>query len=240
MPKFNIGENKIPYKIRKSPNRSSLALSINNSKELIVKIPKNSDVSRIENFLERKKSWVVEKMSEIDEQSQKPKEKEFLSGEKFLYKGRRYRLKVEESNIQDAIIEMKGGKFYIKAPKKLDSEERREKIKGVIRAWYKKKAKSTYPPKVKHFSSKIGVDYGDVLIEDPKNEWGNVKNNDIRLHWKTIMAPVHIQDYLIVHELAHLREETHSEEFWNVVGSVLPDYKKRKEWLRINGPKLTI
>ncbi|MFB6075512.1 MAG: M48 family metallopeptidase, partial [Candidatus Aenigmatarchaeota archaeon] len=64
------------------------------------------------------------------------------------------------------------------------------------------------------------------------------KNKDLLYNWRVIMAPMSIVDYVVVHELCHLKEKNHTDKFWRMLKSVIPDYEDRKEWLRVNGPRL--
>jgi len=240
MPELDMGKFKIPYEVDWSPDRDSLGLTINNSQDLTVKAPTRSNCSDIEEFLDRKKNWIIEKRSEVEDIKKKPLEKEFKSGEKLLYKGRRYRLKVEETDVENPKLEKKSGKFFLKSPKELKGKNRQKKIKKAVKNWYKEEAYSSLSSRVDRFANKVGVNPSELSIKELSREWGNVKDKEIVLSWRAILAPVKIQDYLIVHELAHLKEGNHSNRFWNIIGSILPDYEERKNWLRVNGPILNI
>ena len=75
---------------------------------------------------------------------------------------------------------------------------------------------------------------------DLDGRWGEYQSGTIRLHWRLILAPVRIQEYVVAHELAHPSELDHSAAFWTVVGSLIPDYEDRREWLRLNVSTLAI
>ncbi|MEA2035071.1 MAG: M48 family metallopeptidase [Euryarchaeota archaeon] len=74
-----------------------------------------------------------------------------------------------------------------------------------------------------------------------KQSWGScTSGNTLNFHWKTILAPMRILDYIVVHEMVHLVEKNHTPEFWEIIKAILPDYEERKEWLKINGKYLDI
>ena len=82
---------------------------------------------------------------------------------------------------------------------------------------------------------------GAIHIKDIGYRWAScLKNGDLHFHWKCLMAPLTIIDYIVVHELCHLHHRDHSDAFWNEIDKVLPDYRKRKEWLRVRGAELDV
>lgn len=87
----------------------------------------------------------------------------------------------------------------------------------------------------------MGVAITDIRIMDLQNRWAScTKKGRVNFHWKCMMAPLTIIDYIIVHELAHLKYDNHSERFWNEVDKVIPDYLERKSWLKMNGAGLNL
>jgi len=79
-----------------------------------------------------------------------------------------------------------------------------------------------------------------ITVRDISGRWGEYNDGGVWLNWRLILAPVRIVDYVIVHELAHTTHKEHSGAFWNAVGALIPDYEDRRQWLRINGRKLTV
>jgi predicted metal-dependent hydrolase len=108
-------------------------------------------------------------------------------------------------------------------------------------AFYKAKGLPRIQKRVTYFAAKVGVTAGDIQIKDLGYRWAScTKRGDLHFHWKCLMAPLTIIDYIIVHELCHLHHRDHSDAFWNEVDKVLPDYRERKEWLRIRGAELDL
>jgi predicted metal-dependent hydrolase len=111
----------------------------------------------------------------------------------------------------------------------------------VFEAFYKTKGLPRIQKRAAYFAAKVGVTAGDVQIKDLGYRWAScTKRGDLHFHWKCLMAPLTIIDYIIVHELCHLHHRDHSDAFWNEVDKVLPDYRERKEWLRIRGAELEL
>lgn len=101
------------------------------------------------------------------------------------------------------------------------------------------KACSYIPGRVAHFAPLVGVTYGRITIRNQRTRWGSCSSKgNLNFNWRLIFAPEEVVDYIVVHELAHRKEMNHSRAFYNVVASVLPDYKVREKWLKENGEKL--
>ena len=95
------------------------------------------------------------------------------------------------------------------------------------------------PQKVRVFARKMGLSYGRITIRNQKTRWGSCsQKGNLNFNCLLMLTPPEIQDYVVVHELCHLKEMNHSERFWNEVGKVLPDYRQREKWLKENGPQL--
>lgn len=241
MKELEIGQIKIPYEIVWSEKRSSIGLSIDDSMELTVRAPTDTSLEEIKEVLDQKRPWVLEKVNKLEEQKSPPLDKEFLSGEKLQYKGRRYRLKVHtDQEISEPELIFRNGKFHLFTPKYKEESHRSEEIEKTVIKWFKSKAEEELASRVDRYASEVGVKPEGVIISDMSKNWGEYKEEKIKLHWKLLLAPIRIQDYVIVHELTHFKHNNHTENFWHTIGSILPDYEKRIEWLRKNGKTLKV
>ena len=115
----------------------------------------------------------------------------------------------------------------------------RRKRQAVV-DWYINQAEEDLPARASRFESRLGLE--DVVVEvgEIDGRCGEYDDGTIRLNWRLIRAPVRIQDYVLVHELAHSVHDEHSDAFWNTVGALVPDYEDRREWLRLKGNTLTV
>ena len=92
------------------------------------------------------------------------------------------------------------------------------------------------PPRIAAYAGQMGVTYGRVTIRNQKTRWGSCSSKgNLNFNCLLMLTPREVQDYVLVHELSHRKEMNHSPKFWEVVEEVLPDYKKRRNWLRENG-----
>lgn len=239
---YHIGQTVVPYEVRYSEGRETIGLSLDESMELTVTAPMTATLADIEEVLDNRQEWILEKLYGLAEQADTPRDKEFLSGEKLQYRGRKYPLNVVESDVEEPRLSFDGTEFTLEvhrfdAPG--DDVSIRRKRQAVV-DWYIERAKTELPERIEQHKSKFGIELDSVEVTEIEGRWGEYKNEVIRLNWRLILAPVRIQDYVIVHELAHAAHESHSTSFWNTVGTVVPDYEDRREWLRLNGNTLTV
>jgi predicted metal-dependent hydrolase len=158
--------------------------------------------------------------------------REPVKGQSFLYLGRNYRLAFVENSSPPIVL--KNGLFLV------DSKSRR-KVKERCIEFYRQQGIQKITERIEIYKGKIGLHPKGIRILDLKNRWASCSHTGtLNFHWKTLMAPLSVLDYVIVHEMAHLRHEKHSQAFWNEVDKVIPDYQKRLHWLRENGAILTL
>ena len=145
---------------------------------------------------------------------------------------------VKDRDIDKFVKEREGWirKSIAKVSKK---QEEQKNIKPIsldeVRA-LKKKAAAIIPPRVEYYADIIGVNYGRITIRCQKTVWGSCSfDHNLNFNCLLMLVPEPVLDYVIVHELCHILELNHSRTFWNHVASVLPDYKKRRNWLKTNG-----
>ncbi len=240
MKEVHIGQVHIPYSVEWTDRTETIGISLDPSMELKVNAPRDATTEEVEEVIEKKKKWILDKVNGFKEEETPPRDKEFLSGEKLLFKGRRYLLKTEQRNVKSPELRFKKGVFKLEHPSYRKEQQRREEIRENVLHWYKEKAGNHLTERVNRYIPELGVEPQSIHIRDLPRNWGKYENGDIHFNWRLVLAPQRIQDYVIVHELAHLEHQDHSQFFWNTVGSIIPDYEDRREWLRINGNKLNI
>ena len=117
--------------------------------------------------------------------------------------------------------------------------ENARRITGEERQEGFQKAKEIIPRRTAYFAARMGVSYGRITIREQKTRWGSCSSKkNLNFNWKLLLAPPEVLDYVVVHELCHLKQMNHSRAFWAEVAAILPDYKERKKWLREHGADL--
>ena len=212
-------------------NRKTISIRITDDGEIEVRAPKNIDERVILEVIKKKEQWIKRKIDEIKVRDPQFKRKEFVNGEGFLYLGKYYRLQIVDN--QDVPLKLQG---YF-----LLSREYLPQAREVFIDWYKRKAYKKIEERAQFYSKMTGLKYNKINITNAQKRWGSCSpNGNLNFSWRLIMAPISVIDYVVVHELVHLRIKNHTKEFWNSVKVILPEYEKQAQWLKDNGYLLRI
>ena len=197
-------------------------------------VPEQLSNGRIEALLKKRISWIRMKLRE-QSRIVTPKIKEYVSGENFTYLGRNYRLKVLRDT--DHNVKLKGGYLEVGVGKNPTDSE----IRSALVGWYEAHALQRLTEKTNRYASIMGVSLNLVSVRDYKARWGSCSSKgEISFNWRIIIAPHHIVDYVVVHELCHLKHPNHSPAYWKSVKHEISDYEVCRQWLKEHGTELVI
>jgi hypothetical protein len=130
---------------------------------------------------------------------------------------------------QDKPLQLKNGYFNL-------SSQSLPKAEDVFKEFYRQKGNVKLRERVSYYQNKLGVKAHDVRVLELKNRWASCsEKGNLNFHWKCMMAPLTVLDYIVVHELVHLIHKNHTEAFWNEVDKLIPDHHDRKQWLKVHG-----
>jgi len=224
----------LSYHLRRSKKRrKTISLYIKDDGKIVIYTPYRTPKWEIERFIKEKQSWIVEKLSE-KERRIKAAEKTFLPGEKFLYLGEWYPLEMQESRSQGPPLKLAYGKFIL-------NHDHTEEARDLFCNWYKREAKERITERVYYYSHRFQLFPEGIKITSAKSRWGSCSRDDrLSFSWRIIMASLAVIDYILIHELVHIREKNHSKKFWNYLESIFPGYRKHRHWLRENGHLLQL
>lgn len=242
MSDLQIGNTIVEYNLKYTNRKKTIGLQLDLDNGLSVSAPKHVNQNDIETILYKKSKWIINKLDRMTEIAKYNSEKEFLSGEKFLLRGRKYRLTVERTDKETPpSLSFEKSKFHIEISKEISESDYRMILKPLFIEFYKQKAEKTINKRVKKYLKYFKEKPKHVKIKELKNKWGSCSaKNRISYNWRIIMAKTSIIDYVVVHELCHIAHKDHSKAFWNTMKSILPDYEERKDWLRLNGDVLKV
>lgn len=214
--------------------RKTMAIQIQPPDKVIVISPKGVKEDEIIRLVKGKSKWISRKLIQVKEMESQKTNRKYVNGETFIYMGRNYSLEIvydREYRIPQA--KMFRGKLYVYT----DSFDPLL-IKLALEKWYKEKALQKVLERVSYYQKYFDLAPNKVMIKDQKKRWGSCSSQrNLYFNWKCIMAPSFVLDYLVVHEMCHMVHMNHSADFWNLVKSILPDYEKSREILKVQGVK---
>ncbi len=229
-------DNSISYEVVRS-RRSTADIIIERDGSVLVRVPEWADDEQVENIVASKHYWIYQSLAEWRDLNATRVLREYKNGEGFLYLGRAYRLLLVGD--QDEPLQLKNGRFMLRR----DLVERGEiaAAKAAFRDYYIARGLDRIRQRVAYFAPKVGVEPTGVDVRELGHRWASCSpNGKLAFHWKCMMAPQTIIDYVVVHELCHFHHRDHTTAFWNEVDKVMLEYRERKEWLRKNGAGLDI
>ena len=242
MEQIKIGNTLIDYRITYSSRQKTIELVIDLESGFTVKAPGSMSKEEVAANLRRKASWIITNLDKMNEVIRNETRKEFVSGEKFPYKGKHYRLKVVQVNEEIVpTLTFTHSKFIAHVPVSVPEFDYPRIIQPLFIGFYHEKAEKVLNQRARMYSKYFEEKPSLIKVRPLKNKWGNCsKTNQLRFNWRVVMAKMSIIDYVVVHELCHTKYKDHSKAFWNEVQKILADYEERKEWLRVHGDLLKI
>lgn len=240
MGQLNFGNMVISYEERHSLRAKNLSVTVSKGK-VRVNIPKGVTVEQAIKFIESKKDWVFKHMEKHKKLERQIPTKEYVAGEKFPYMGRELLLDTRAQPGKFTTIQLESHTILVSISEDIPKSMWPEVVRDSLLYVYQKQAKKVFTEKL-NFNAKImGLQYNEMRIKEQRTKWGSCsRKGNINLNWKVLMAPNEVIDYLIIHELAHLKHMNHSKEYWLFVASFMPSYKKWQKWLKVNGKLLVI
>jgi len=217
--------------------RATADIIIERDGSLLVRAPEWVDDEQVEAIVDSRLYWIYRGLAEWRDLNATRVLREFKSGEGFLYLGRAYRLLLVQR--QEEPLTLKGGRFRLR--RDLVEGGDIEPAQAAFRNYYVSRGQDRIGRRVEYFAAKVGVDVSAVDVRDTGHQWATWSpSGRLAFHWKCMMAPATVIDYIVAHELCHFRQADHTEAFWNEVDKVMPQYLERKDWLRRNGAALDL
>lgn len=232
-----FGSKTIEYSIRRSSRRATVSIAIDPTEGVLVTAPSPAPVKRLDEIVHAKATWIVQRLKRQSDLPP-PMAKEFVSGETFLYLGRQYRLRLDMDH-EPRPLRLDNGWLRVPLPPHLAEQHRSGYVRAALIDWYKRHAGQRIPKRILQWADKLDVQAPEVILAEPRKRWGSASSSGtVRINWRIIQAPSSLVDYVVAHELTHLRHPDHTPDFWRALERVMPDYEHRKAGLRLLGPRL--
>ena len=237
--RVQFGDATIEYDVQRSGRRKKTVQITMAGGRVLVAAPSDTPHSKLEAIVRKRAPWILRQAP--DAVLQVPR-KRFVSGETLPYLGRNVRLVVEPADVPSPEVRFDHWSFRIAVPIGLDESKRYDEIWKAFVQWYRQRASHRLPRTVELWRKRIGwSETPGVLVRDQRQRWGScAPDGTLRFNWRVVMVHPELAEYVVVHELAHLKISSHSAEYWTLISSLLPDAQQRRRRLREEGRLLPL
>ncbi|MDE0231470.1 MAG: SprT family zinc-dependent metalloprotease [bacterium] len=223
LPELVVGD--LVFKVAPPRRGKTIEIIVERDASLVIKAPPAVTVERVMRFVAAKRQWVYRKLVEKDALTGPPIVKKFVEGEGFAYLGRSYRLTLTPEGTG---LRLDRGRFHLPAAEA-------DQGANAMRQWYTDVGRKWLQKRICPWAARLGEQSVGVEVRDLGYRWGSARPHTgpqrINIHWATLQLPPSLIDYVLVHELAHLREANHTPKFWSIVARLMPGYQSEKSAL---------
>lgn len=232
----------INYEIVYSKKRRKAAIVIRPDLTVEFRAPHGLSREVIRDMVQKKAGWVWEKLDWFEANRLPSQEKLYADGEKYLYLGKEHPLKIlPVEGIKKPSVSFNGCEISVLIPEFVSDELKPALVKKAIWNFYSDCAESEVGRFLKVYSEKLKVSPPTFKVKHQKRRWGSCSiDNVLRINFQLIMAPPEQLEYVVVHELCHVKEKNHSAKFWKLVGELMPDYQVHRKSLKRDGWKYVL
>lgn len=220
---------KLDYDIVYS-DRRTIRITVERDRRVVVRAPHRASPDAVRALVERKRFWIWDKLRSPRKYPEPPPRKEFVAGETFFWLGQTFPLELVAGRSEG--LHFTGRRFELA----LSAQPRAHDL---FVAWYVAAAKAHLLGRIGSLAQSMGISFQRIAVRRMRYRWASCSpQGTISFNWRIVQAPLIVVDYLVVHELAHVREPHHSAEFWNVVAVHAPAAGQAREWLTQHGSHL--
>lgn len=222
-----FGTESIAYEIRFLPTRRTLGIEVHPDLSVVVRAPADCDPDTIQARVGKRAPWISKQLTNFQRYSPRTPARQYVSGETHLYLGRQYRLKVVAG--EPASVKMNRGHLVLTLPGKADPD----RVKAMLHRWYLDHARHVFIAVLEEFLSRFkGHQRPRLIVRAMQSRWGSLSQaGTMTLNANLVRAPRACIEYVVAHELCHLKHRDHDAGFFRLLGQVMPDWEKRKQRL---------
>ena len=236
----------ITYQVRPSARARRVRLVVRPGGALEVVKPRGVSQARIEETLRQYEAWILRTQARLTPLAPPPTPAPLADGHTLPYMGRSLRLTLmtSASGARAARITLYGDQLALALPASaapMTPTERDPLVRGALERWYRRQAGAIFEERLTYWNVHYNLIWASVAIKSQKTRWGSCsRQGNLNFNWRLLLAPSAILDYVVIHELCHLKEHNHAPAFWSLVGRACPDYRDHRRWLRLHGHELTL
>jgi predicted metal-dependent hydrolase len=212
--------------------RKTIALIVQRDGSLVVRAPLRASQAQVDRLVTDNDAWIRARQAQVKAAYPPQPPHKFLPGESFWYLGKQYGLEITAAQAAPPLT--LADSFQL-------SQQAQPRAAQVFEGWYRQQAARVLAERVEFYAKRHAFSYQRLRISAARSRWGSCSAHGVlSFAWRLVMAPEPVIDYVVIHELAHLRVRNHSKTFWAQVAQIMPDYKQKVAWLKANGSKLTL
>lgn len=226
-----IGQTEVAYELRRTATASERRITVTPGHVEVLALTTDDDAT-IDDFLNRKRQWLFNTLRELETKTAKravvPR---FMTGSKIPYRGRMARLTVRRHDGAHVEIDYRNG-FLVDLPSWVRDEDSDGIVATEIKLWLKRRVRRDVMEIAGIYRKRFDLKPRAIRVADMKTGWGACgPNGSILINWTLVFAPKAVLEYVVVHELAHLKVRSHGPDFWAHLATLMPDYERPKGWL---------
>jgi predicted metal-dependent hydrolase len=229
----------IDYEIVYSKKRKRAAIVVRPEMEVEFRAPQGLSPDTIREMVKGRAGWILKKLEWFESNRLPCRKKQYCEGEIYLYLGRGHSLKIIVVDVvKKPIVSVKGSELKVEVPKKASGDMLPLLVKKAVWDFYSERAEEEVDRVLKVYSKKLGIAPPAFKVKHQKSRWGSCSaDNVLRINFQLVMAPPKQLEYVVVHEICHVKEKNHSARFWKLVKELMPDYEEYRKSLKKEGWK---
>ena len=224
----------ISYTLKRSHRARCVRLEVRERAGLTVVVPRSYKLQQLDDLLKRKASWILGKTAQYVQNTPLFAPRELKSGDSIPYLGEELQVAVCQQTEHADHIERQQNTLVICRASEQD------RLNSLLERWYRTQAARLIEQKVRRLTARLGLSYARLTIRGQRTRWGSCScKGNLSFNWRLIMAPEPVVDYVIIHEVVHLKEMNHTRRFWGLVAEQCPSWREHRKWLNDHGAELS-
>jgi predicted metal-dependent hydrolase len=222
-----LGGRLVPYVVKRSQRARYARIEIRRETGLVVVVPKRYRLEEVASLLRDKSAWILRKVDDLSNVGPCSVGRRLESGAAVPYLGGSLELVVRRDGRQRGAVRLERGRLVFTVG---DSDG---DLHAALEGWYRQQARRVIGEKAEAASTRLGVAYRRLVIRGQRSRWASCSHKGtLSFNWKLMRAPEPVIDYVVVHEVAHLKEMNHSKRFWGLVAEHCPGWREHRKWLK--------
>lgn len=215
------------YTLRHSHKAKYVRLEVRPQTGLTVIVPKSYKAAQLPSLLMKKKRWILSKVEKYSRLELVSTQREVESGDILPYLGQEYQVVMRQNQFEEDNVSLERQNIVVRV------KDAANRLNPILEQWYRCQAEVIIKKKASELSDMLGVTFNRLTIRGARTRWGSCsQKGTLNFNWRLAMAPEPVINYVVIHELAHLKEMNHTNKFWQLVAEHCPCWREHRKWLK--------